>query len=344
MTDDYDNIFGLTSIRCYNQLDKDFVNSGNYEECSKFNNDSDEYSAPYLLCLRLTGNLNNYDKLNFFDELNSYKCNYLNLWAYYQFSKFDENEHSNIRKLIIDNWRESGKFQVCDNTEFLSYLSKSEDYLKAKRLYDYALNYAKLYLYHEKSSIGCTPKEELYIEKSLKLYNDIKTECEDSENQWRSYCAAYREIQKFYPDPKLLNLHCKSKVPDVYPHTGISGQYQEEEEEEEPEEDRRQSAGHRGTLSQEQAQGTLEGELSESSSSDSHKAIGTALPILGFLSIGFILHKFTRFGSMTRNFLRRGRINDMNSHDELPNELLESTYDDQMHPGITETYIGYQAT
>ncbi|SBT02102.1 PIR Superfamily Protein, partial [Plasmodium ovale curtisi] len=50
---------------------------------------------------------------------------------------------------------------------------------------------------------------------------------------------------------------------------------------------------------------------------------------------------FTGLGSMARNFLR-GRINGMNSHDELPNELLESTYDDQLHPGITETYIGYQ--
>ncbi|SBT00550.1 PIR Superfamily Protein [Plasmodium ovale curtisi] len=77
------------------------------------------------------------------------------------------------------------------------------------------------------------------------------------------------------------------------------------------------------------------------STSGSHKAIGTAVPILGVLSIGFILQKFTGLGSMARNFLR-GRINGMNSHDELPNELLESTYDDQMHPGETETFIGYQ--
>ncbi|SBT74368.1 hypothetical protein POWCR01_000210100, partial [Plasmodium ovale] len=78
--------------------------------------------------------------------------------------------------------------------------------------------------------------------------------------------------------------------------------------------------------------------------SDSQKAIGTVVPILGVLSIGFILHKFTGLGSMARNLLRKGRINEMNSHDEFTNELLEDTYDDQAHPGITETYIGYQAT
>ncbi|SBS98956.1 PIR Superfamily Protein, partial [Plasmodium ovale curtisi] len=199
MSSEYDNIPSLTSIRSYYRLDNEFLSQGSYEKCSKYDKDSTEHSKPYLLCLRLTGNLNNYEKLNFFEELNSYKCNYLNLWAYYQFSKFDVNEHSKIRTLIIDKWSESGKFEVCSNTQFISYLSKSEDYLKAKRLYDYALNYAKLYLYHEKSSIGCTPKDELYIEKSRTLYNDIKTECEDSRNQWRSYCAAYREIQNFYP-------------------------------------------------------------------------------------------------------------------------------------------------
>ncbi|SBT02092.1 PIR Superfamily Protein, partial [Plasmodium ovale curtisi] len=50
---------------------------------------------------------------------------------------------------------------------------------------------------------------------------------------------------------------------------------------------------------------------------------------------------FTGLGSMARNFLR-GRINGINSHNELPNELLESTYDDHVHPGVTETFIGYQ--
>ncbi|SBT57779.1 PIR Superfamily Protein [Plasmodium ovale wallikeri] len=53
---------------------------------------------------------------------------------------------------------------------------------------------------------------------------------------------------------------------------------------------------------------------------------------------------FTGLGFMARNLLRRGRINGMNSHDEFTNELLEDTYDDQAYPGITETYIGYQAT
>ncbi|SBS84727.1 PIR Superfamily Protein [Plasmodium ovale curtisi] len=343
MEPEYDNIRGLTSIRCYNQLDLDYVSEGNEEECSKFENRLKEGTKAYLFCMGFTGNLKNYEKLNFFEELNSYKCKYLNLWTYYQLSKFKgDDEYDNVKKHIIDHWRESKKYDLCNSTEFISYLINHADFLKAKRLYDYALNYDKLYLYHEKSSIGCTPKDELYIEKSLKLYNDIKTECEDSTNQLRSHCVAYREIQKLYPHPKLLNLQCKSKVPDVFPHTRMAEQYQDPEEGE-PERDRRESAEYGATYSQEQAQRTLEGELSESSSSGSHKATATALPILGFLSIGFILHKFTGLGSMARNLLR-GRINGMNAHDELTNELLESTYDDQAHPGIAETYIGYQAT
>ncbi|SBT52220.1 PIR Superfamily Protein [Plasmodium ovale wallikeri] len=330
MDDDYDNIFGLTSIRCYNQLDKNFVSSGNYEKCSKFNNDSDDYSSPYLLCLRLTGNLNNYEKLNFFDELNSYKCNYLNLWAYYQFSKFDKNEHSKIRKLILDNWRESGKFQECDNTEFLSYLSKSEDYLKAKRLYDYALNYYKLKRHHVDNNIPCTSEDKEYIDKSIKLYTGINSECEGNKNELKSYCKAYKVIKEIHPHDELLNIECK-QVEDErgssrVHHTGPGGR----------EEHRLQVAAESSSL------GPLASE--DTSSSDSYKAIGTSLPMVAVLSIGFVLYKFTGLGTMARNLLRTKGINGMNSHEELTHELLESTYDDQAHPGITETYISYQAT
>ncbi|SBT02793.1 PIR Superfamily Protein [Plasmodium ovale curtisi] len=323
MDDDYDNIFGLTSIRCYNQLDKDFVSSANYQECSKFNTDSDEYSEPYLLCLSLTGNLKNYKKLDFFKELNSHKCSYLNLWAYYRLSKLPVEEYNKMRKFIIDHWNLFEDYEKCSSTEFVLYLTSDTDYKKAKRLYDYSLNYYKLKELHYDNDISCTSKEQEYIRKSIELYQVIKAECEGINKEHISYCRAYKEIKKIHPNDILLELKCK-KVEHGSETSRIDG------------------IGLSGDLLGHGSQ-----EVTETSSyglhstSGSHKAIGTPVPILGVLSIGFILHKFTGLGSMARNLLR-GRINGMNSHDELPNELLESTYDDQVHPGVTETFIGYQ--
>ncbi|SBS99696.1 PIR Superfamily Protein [Plasmodium ovale curtisi] len=319
----YDNIPTLTSVGSYIRLDTEFVSQDNHENCSEYNKDSSEHSKMYELCLRLTGNLMNYDKLNFFEELNLYKCNYLNLWTYYQLSKFDEEEHRNVRTLVVKHWNASGKYDLCNNTEFFSYNTSSADYIKAKRLYDYALNYYKLKKNYYDKDTTCNSKEDEYIRKSNKLYEDIKAKCADNRYKYNSYCNAYNVVKKIHSNDRLLELKCK-KV------------------DHESETSRVEGIGLSGDLLGHDSQ-----EVTETSSyglhstSGSHKAIGTAVPILGVLSIGFILHKFTGLGSMARNFLR-GRINGMNSHDELPNELLESTYDDQALPGVTETFIGYQ--
>ncbi|SBS93958.1 PIR Superfamily Protein [Plasmodium ovale curtisi] len=332
MSSEYDNIPSLTSIGSYSRMDTEFVSKGDQEKCSKYNKVSREHSKPYLLCLRLTGNLNNYEELNFFEEMNSYKCNYLNLWAYYQLSKFEEEERSNIRALIIDNWRESEKYEICDNTQFVFYLARDADYIKAKRLYDYALNYYKLKERHDDYDIACNSKEDQYIRESIQLYKGINAECEGNKNELISYCKAYNVIQKIHPDDRLLKLQCK-KV------------------EYERESSRVDSIGPGGAREGHRLQGKFTETSSfdlpapeVASSSGSQQAMAASIPILGISSIFFLLYKFTGLGPMARNLLRTKGINGMNSHEELTHELLESTYDDQALPGITETYIGYQAT
>ncbi|SBT02929.1 PIR Superfamily Protein [Plasmodium ovale curtisi] len=285
MSSEYDNIPSLTSIGSYSKLDTEFFNEGDREKCSKYDKVSGEHSKSYQFCMSFTGNLNSYEKLEFFDKHSSYKCNYLNLWSHYRLSKFDEVEHSNMKTFIMAHWSDFKKYDLCDSTDF----------------------------------------EDEYIRKSIQLYEDIKTECADNKNEYKSYCKAYKVVKKMHPNDILLELKCK-KVEHGSETSRIDG------------------IGLSGDLLGHDSQEDTEtSSYGLHSTSGSHKAIGTAVPILGVLSIGFILHKFTGLGSMARNLLR-GRINGMNSHDELPNELLESTYDDQALPGITETYIGYQAT
>ncbi|SBS90724.1 PIR Superfamily Protein [Plasmodium ovale curtisi] len=325
MSSEYDNIPSLTSIGSYSKLDTEFFSEGDREKCSEYDKVSGEHSKSYQFCMSFTGNLKSYDKLEFFDKLSSHKCNYLNLWAYYRLSKFDGLEHLNMKTFILAHWSAFKNYHLCNSTDFVLYLGRDADYIKAKRLYEYALNYYKLKENYYDNDTACNSKEDEYIRKSIELYQDIKAECESINKEHISYCRAYKEIKKMHPNDRLLELKCKkvqhgsetSRVDGI----GLSGD-------------------HVGHGSQEDTETSSYG---SHSTSGSHKAIGTAVPILGVLSIGFILHKFTGLGSMARNFLR-GRINGMNSHDELTNELLDSTYDDQALPGITETYIGYQAT
>ncbi|SBT73629.1 Plasmodium vivax Vir protein, putative, partial [Plasmodium ovale] len=300
---DYSKL-SLTSNRCYTKLDTLHMMDGEDEECKKLETSTGEYTDASLLCMRLKGNLKNYDALDFFEKMKDYKCKYLHLWVHDQLLKLKEK---------------------CNSSDFISYLDKT-DYIKEKSLYDYALNYENLEnLYGKTDIISCTTKIAEYIRKSKELYNKVKSECEPSKNtKIQRSCNALKDIQTIYPNDELLKLECKRIEDNLSPLRG-------------------QGDGRHG--SQEDFRETSASGLpaQEVAYSDTQKAIGTVVPILGVLSIGFILHKFTGLGSMARNLLR-GRINGMNSHDELPNELLESTYDDQVHPDITETYIGYQAT
>ncbi|SBT01960.1 PIR protein [Plasmodium ovale] len=210
MPDNYDNLNYLTSVGSYKKLDYNYFHEGNKQECTKLQQKISNGTEAYLFCMRYTGNLKNYDKLEFFDKLKQYKCTYFSLWVYDQFSRFKDKEHSTVRTLILDQWNEFQKKNECNSSKFVTYMAMNSEYLKAKKLYDYALNYAKLHLDHEESSLPCSTKDKVYIEKSLELYNEIKAECVHDNKVFTQFCVAYRDVQNIYPNDQLLNIQCKS--------------------------------------------------------------------------------------------------------------------------------------
>ncbi|SBT02297.1 PIR protein [Plasmodium ovale] len=309
MDSEDDNNLNLPSDMCYNELDTKYVDDGNDEKCENLGKHSGKYTKAALLCMVLKGNLEKYDVLNIFGKMHHYKCKYLSMWAHDRLSKLNKAEKATIMSTLLGIWSKSTNFNKCDSSDFPAYVDHT-DYVKEKSLYDYALNYEELENRCKTSDmIPCTTKLAEYITKSKELYNQVKSECEaGKKNYIQRSCTTLRNIETIYSNAELLKLECKRIEDDLRSS-------------------REQDVGGRG----------LQGDFTENSPSglrapevafsDTHKAIGTAVPILGVLSIGFILHKFTGLGSMARNLLR-GRINGMNSHDELPNELLESTYDD----------------
>ncbi|SBT56589.1 PIR Superfamily Protein [Plasmodium ovale wallikeri] len=344
MDDDYDIIPNSASIRSYNILDERNIIHGSNSECTKLEKQLTKDIAGFALCMSFTGNIKNYKILDFFEKLNNYKCRYLNLWVHDRLSKFERDDYSTLRKFILEHWAKSPSNEEC-SAQFVTYINNYSDYIRTKRLYDYALNYDKLHFHYEQNSLPCTPKHAKYITKSLEMYDSIRTECKDTDKQFKPYCMAYKEIKNIYPNDQLLILKCKSVSDEKLP--GIGGEQEETGKQRGPSKENEGFSEH--------GRHRLQGELSEtysfgshalevSPSSDSHKAIASTVPILGISSIFFLLYKFTGLGSMARNFLRTKGINRINSQEELTHELLENTYDDNAYPDVTETYIGYQAT
>ncbi|SBT55713.1 PIR Superfamily Protein [Plasmodium ovale wallikeri] len=340
-----DNNLNLPSNKCYYELDTRYINDGKDEECGKLEKKSDEYTKAAVLCMGLNGNLKNYDKLNIFQKMNKYKCNYLNLWAYDRLSELEKNEQLNTKSSILTIWIKSEQYKKgeCDPSQFATY-SNSTDHLTEKKLYDYALNYYELnFRYKENDIIACTRNIAEYISESKELYKKVEQECKHKDAHVKRPCSALENIKTIYPNNELLNLECKSvEKEENTPGEDVEGPRGWQHEEPSGLQHRLQRVGHQGRVAEEPISGLPPPEVG--SSSGSHKVAATAVPILGISSIFFLLYKFTGLGSMARNFLRTKGINGINSQEELTNELLENTYDDNAYPDITETYIGYQAT
>ncbi|SBT74514.1 PIR protein [Plasmodium ovale] len=210
MPDNYDNLNYLTSVESYKKLDNNYFHEGNEEECKKLQQKTSNDTEAYLFCMRYTGNLKNYDELEYFDKLKQYKCTYFSLWVNDQLSQFKDEKYSTVRTLVLDQWGEFQKKKECYSSKFVTYMTKNSEYLKAKKLYDYALNYAKLHLDHEERSLPCSRKDKVYIENSLEHYKEIKAECAHDNEKFTQFCKAYEEVQNIYPKDQLLNLRCKS--------------------------------------------------------------------------------------------------------------------------------------
>ncbi|SBT56753.1 PIR Superfamily Protein [Plasmodium ovale wallikeri] len=343
MGDDYDNIPNSPAIRYYNMLDDKFIGHNKHTDCSQFYsilvNDLDAYK----LCMSFLGNLENYDKLDFSMKHNVHKCHYLNLWAYDRLSKIKGIDKTTIMSSLLTHWGKYKYKDECTGAKFVYYRMNNADYMKTKRIYDYALNYDQFeLLYKKNNNIPCTKKHDEYIRKILSLIEEVRTECEH-EKGFKHYCDAWEDIQKIYSKDELLNLECKSvEEESASPREDIEGPKSWQDEDISGLQQRLKREEHQGEVAKEPIPGLPLPEVG--SSSGSHQVAATAVPILGISSIFFLLYKFTGLGSVARNLLRTKGINGINSQEELTNELLENTYDDNAYPDITETYIGYQAT
>ncbi|SBT55137.1 PIR Superfamily Protein [Plasmodium ovale wallikeri] len=325
MASAYDNVEHLTSVRVYKQLDNIFLDKS--EECSKLESELTNVNTDIILfCMSVAGNLTNYDKLNYFDSLNKYRCKYLNLWIKSHLLKYDSTEQSRVISKCLSFWDKFDKNRDKCDSEFLNYTNE-DDYKKTKYLYDYALNYPMLYYYFVQQKDRCTKEDDIYIKKSIDLYKEAEIDCQKPNGH--KYCGALNDIKKEYPQGQLLKLTCNEIVTKetALILNEISTLREENAQL------KRSSKGKKCETpplqdkdgeSYSQGLPPLDSPQVQSCDSGSHTAMTFVVPIVSIVFVLLVLYKFSSFrpwllSKLNRKNIIQHNINEEELHEESGN-------------------------
>ncbi|SBT57863.1 PIR Superfamily Protein [Plasmodium ovale wallikeri] len=310
-------------------------------------------------------------KLKDGDTYYSESCYYLYYWlGNILFQKLhDQTLFSDIIGIIYSRLPSSNLNNKCNFN--YSNITKN-DFNKRKMMYDYSQNFPTIKSALSDYDQSCYKEYHKHINDTVAIYNELNEYCNGKDED---YCNEFKKIFLDYSNSELASLNCTliqniSSPSEVLGSPRDQNQEEQQQQQQQAVESEGDSTGPRGYSTGPRGDSTgpredsigPRGDSAESpgehtgqfstdlplpqvaSSSGSHKAIATIIPILAILSIFFLLYKFTGLGQMARNLLRRKRINEIDSHEELTHKLLDSTYDSYSHTQLNETYIGYQAT
>ncbi|SBT73560.1 PIR protein [Plasmodium ovale] len=316
----YDNLSHLTSNKLFKYLDEHFISRGNNEECTKLQSDLKNNPEARLLCMSVTGNLENYNNLEISDLFNQHRCKYLNLWIYKRLLKFNYSDSITMKSRIFTFFYNFKKKINC-RAEFFDYINE-DDYKKTKSLYDYALNYKMLKSNVMQSKKRCTKEDDKYIRENIDLYKQTKDYCQ-RDTEHKKYCAALTDIEKVYPN-ELTKLEC-NEVVTAETLKLLEGLSTEEEACVKGQPASERQCTTRKSL--ENAENSfVDSQCEACICPNSSSSVAIVLPLLGSIFIFFILYKYTSLGTWIHSFLlrkKRSRIID----EEETQELLENTYD-----------------
>ncbi|SBT73224.1 Plasmodium vivax Vir protein, putative, partial [Plasmodium ovale] len=343
------------SNKVYDVFEVKNIQNGDKEKCQELYETMErEYQGSDsvdFFCQNFTGNLKNYKNIKFSDFFDKFRCKFLNIWIYKYLVKEKLNlfdlKSTFIKGRIVKFWNEYDFKNTCDY-DFI-YYSNKVDYDRMKKMYEFALNYEKLYFFIKTSNDPCTTEDEQYIQESHKLYEEVKSECEseldpepEPEPEFSSkyitkriHCDALKDIYKFYSKNELSELKCTTTMSAEQVLKKIK----------ERESAQLSKVVFREIESRDSRLGSSENQLSPSeetsSPSDSHNAMAITFPLLGVLSIFYSLYKFTPVGSLINSRFMGSKVNSFNIN-EGEHELLENEFDhEHMNVSFGEHGIGY---
>ncbi|SBT74148.1 PIR protein [Plasmodium ovale] len=318
----------LTSVDNYNKLEERFIDKGNVTQCNEFKQElgnelanNTEFSS---FCKIITGALEYYNIMRPLQLLGIDKCVYFNLWICERLLKILGNllhpKFDQIKTKIMGFWNEHDLEKKC-KPYFISYIG-DPNYTKIKELYEYALNYETLKKYFDVGKRSCSGKDREYIEKSLKLYEQVKHECEIETDSL--LCNALKEVREKYKEDKLSKLSCNGTINLEQIKSEVRRSLAARESPSQPQVTTFQTRADEVTLddfSITQLPNT-DGAVNFSG----YKAMSISFPVFGILFIFFVLYKFTPVRSWLYSRLLKRKAIDLNIKEEENNELLENTF------------------
>ncbi|SBT55189.1 PIR Superfamily Protein [Plasmodium ovale wallikeri] len=313
MPTEKNSLTSLPSSKRYKWLDERYYGKGDVTKCDEFyKKEGDDVNPLHIFCLKLIGNLQNYEHLEFLHVFPKSTCKYLNLWVYEYLTRIYRDmsgaeARSTITK-IIPIWT---KFNLKDDCklEFISFIGY-DNYENMKKLYDYVLNYKYFQLYSINKSVVCTTEEDQYIKDAITLYEKVKEDCR-TDREEKKYCVVLDDIDQVYPNGQLSTLECH-EIKDSLSDPNV-------ETESEP-----HLAGN-SLRGQDHAPG-IDGIESASTNASSDNVVAGIFPVLGIPLISFVLYKFTPFGTWFKNRLQRNKIIEYNIHEDSSHELSENGF------------------
>lgn len=202
-----DETLHLTARINYSTLDKGFNYKDEDRKCNELQRDLENRDGVKDFCIKLTGNLKNYDRLNIYGPFDNDTCTVLNFWMYNNFfnkiTKDDDTQKIiTFYSKLYKYWESAISREKCD---IHTYLNVKANFNDLKKLYDYATNYESLKLYMAGKNNVCTENFKQYIDGMHELIKNAQSKC-DSESH--DYCFLLNYIKKKYTIQTLLELRC----------------------------------------------------------------------------------------------------------------------------------------
>ncbi|SBT57230.1 PIR Superfamily Protein [Plasmodium ovale wallikeri] len=321
-----ENIISLPSNLNYWQFNNKNYDTlyGHYVECDEFQKDLDKDDVAIKnFCLKLTGILDQFDKLSVIELFDGDRCSIVIYWMYDTLFQdiINKNIYADTFRVVHDIWNlwlKIEKTKKC--TSMQPALAVYDTFKKSKMLYYYALDFDSIQAKSKVLNFKCTQQYSDYINAYVQTYNTIKSDCESEEEKDKEYCTLLERIHRIKDKDDLSDLKACTPVANEV---------------------------RKGETAMEDPGELEEAEVESSyaqSSSEDKVGVSVAFPLLGVLFISSIFYKFTPFGPWIRSHVLKNANERYDVGEEETENILENPYEfSNMNSNSNGHNIGYQS-
>ncbi|SBT36706.1 PIR Superfamily Protein [Plasmodium ovale wallikeri] len=319
------NIISLPSNLNYSKFNNNRYDTsyGDYVKCEEFQKSlKNEHDAIDNFCMKLTGILDQFNKLRITELFEGDSCSVVIYWMYDTLYEeiINKKVHSNIDEIIGNIWNFWEKLEGGKKCSFQGNLTDEEIFNRSKKLYYYAMDISTIQAKSQDLNFQCTEDYSRYIKAYVEEYKSVRSECEQTKD--KEYCKLLEKIHKIRNKDDLYNLEPCTPVANAELETGNGMEDQREHEEDEAE---------------------VQASYSQSSSG-SDIGVSVVFPLLGVLLISSVFYKFTPLGSWIRSRFLKKVSTRYNVDDEETENILDNPYEfSNTNSNNDEHNIGYQS-